>query len=92
MANPQSTELTEAAVQKKSPEAVYRGQELEWRRTHKELLQTFAGEWVVLEGESIISHGTDAARVVAEARAQGISLPYLFRVEPLDEAVVRIGL
>ena len=69
MVNPQSTELTEASVQKKSLEVVYRGQELEWRRTHKELLRTFAGEWAVLEGESIISHGTDAVRVVAEARA-----------------------
>jgi hypothetical protein len=71
---------TEEATGEEQPQAIYRGRELEWRRTHGEVLRAFAGEWVVLEGEEIIAHGDDPIRVVAEARAKGI------------KDVVRIGL
>lgn len=70
----------------------YRSRELEWRRTHGELLRTFAGQWVVLDGEEITAHGLDPEKVVAEARAKGIRLPYIFYVEAQSEDVVRMGL
>ncbi len=59
----------------------HRSRELEWRRTHQEMLRTMAGEWVVLEGEEIIGHGKDLGPLVNEARARGILVPYAFFVE-----------
>ena len=35
----------------------FRNRELEWRRTHPEILKSFENQWVVLEGEEIIAHG-----------------------------------
>jgi len=49
---------------------------------HPEAFDPFIGEWVVLEGASIISHGMNAAIVADEARARGVKVPYMFRVVP----------
>lgn len=70
----------------------HRSRELEWCRTHKEVLLQFAGQWVVLEGEEIVAHGDDPLQVVAEARSKGVQVPYIFYVEGTDENVVRMGL
>lgn len=70
----------------------HRSRELKWAQTHKEVLRQFAEQWVVLEGEEIIAHGKDLVRIVREARARGIPVPYVFYVEDVDEEVVRIGL
>lgn len=70
----------------------YRTRELEWRRTHAEVLRGYANEWVALEGEEIVAHGSDPMQVITEARARGIRTPYIFFVEPFLEGVVRIGL
>lgn len=70
----------------------HRSRELEWCRTHAEVLRQFAGQWVVLEGEEIIAHGNDLVQIVREARARGIRVPYVFYVEDIDEEVVRMGL
>jgi len=64
---------------------------LEWRRTHAETLQQFENEWVVLEGEEIIAHGSDAAQVIREAKSRGIKTPYIFFVEQESANFVRIG-
>lgn len=71
-----------------------RKKEVAWREAQREMLQKrYAGQWVVLEGEEIISHGPDAATVVAEARRQGIHVPYLFKVETdLPPGVSLLGL
>jgi len=70
----------------------HRSQELEWRRTHGEVLRSYAGRWVVLEGEAIIADGNDPVQVVTEAKARGIKVPYIFYVEPAYEDVVKMGL
>jgi len=69
-----------------------REREVEWRRTHPEILKQFENEWVALEGEKIIAHGPDAADVIKAARAEGIRKPYVFFVEPKDENVIMYGL
>lgn len=77
------------------PSAVvgYRDRELEWRRTHVDALKAFANEWVVLEGETIVAHGRNPGEVVAQAKAQGIRIPYIFYVGPSGrENVVKMGL
>ena len=70
----------------------FRERELEWRRTHTETLRQFENEWVVLEGEEIIAHGSDAAKVIGEAKIKGIRTPYIFFVEQESNDFVRIGL
>jgi uncharacterized protein DUF5678 len=70
----------------------HRSRELEWRRTHGEILQAYSGQWVVLEGDRVVAHGYDPVGLIAEARAQGIEVPYVFRVEDSDEDLVSIGL
>ena len=62
------------------PTSGHRTRELEWRRTHREVLRNFAGQWIVLEGEEIVTHGKDPQQVVVEARAKGIRVPYIFYV------------
>lgn len=70
----------------------HRSRELEWARTHKEVLRQFAGQWVVLEGEELVTHGNNPLQVVTEARAKGVQVPYIFRVEIAAENEVRMGL
>lgn len=77
------------------PEAPLRGhrtRELEWRRAHRATLRQYAGQWVVLENELIVVHGPDPARLIDEARASGIRVPYIFKVENHEENVVHMGL
>lgn len=70
----------------------FRKQEIEWRRTHAEILKSFENEWVVLEGEKIIAHGDDPVHVIDEARSKGVRTPYIFFVEPQSEDIASIGL
>jgi len=70
----------------------YRTRELEWRGTQAEALRGFSGEWVVLEGEQVLAHGSDPVLVVTQARALGIQMPYVFFVEPLGEKIAKMGL
>ena len=72
--------------------AGFRAREREWRREHAQELKGLAGEWVVLEGERVVSHGTDAGAAVARARAEGVPVPYVFFVEPDEGADFHIGL
>ena len=66
--------------------------ELEWRRTHRKELLQYAGQYVVLEGEKIIAHGPDPRRVLAEAQAKDIPIPYIFFVDDAPEDASRTGL
>jgi addiction module HigA family antidote len=65
-----------------------------WRRSNQDLLLGhFSGQWVVLEGEEIMAHDTDPAKAVADARAKGVVVPFVFYVEaPRKPGIVRIGL
>jgi hypothetical protein len=66
--------------------------EIRWREGNTETLRRYAGEWIALEGERIIAHGPNAARVAEDARNAGVAVPYLFRVESGLEEIVPIGL
>ncbi len=39
--------------------------------------EQFMGQWVCLEGDQLIAHGTDGLKVHAEAKAAGIEIPFL---------------
>src|SRR5581483_12057669 len=51
--------------------------EQEWLRQHSE---EYAGQWVALDGDSLLSHGSDAFAVRAEARAKGVQLPLMVHI------------
>jgi len=63
----------------------YRTNELEraWINAHRD---EYLGQWVALDGGRLIAHGADARTVYLAARAQGVEIPYVVRVEPLVEA------
>ena len=69
-----------------------RSRELAWRQTHGEEFRQLAGQWVVLDGETIVSHGPDAVQVVEEARTQGITVPYIFFVDDTPNDSIHMGL
>ncbi len=53
-------------------------QALQWIDEHKE---EFDGQFVVLDGDQLIAHGTDSKTVYDEARAKGYNSPFLKRVK-----------
>jgi hypothetical protein len=66
---------------------IYRTNEREraWINAHRD---EYLGQWVALDGDDLIAHGTDARSVYEEALARGISAPYLVHVMPKVEAYV----
>lgn len=59
-----------------------RSDEQAWLRQHG---NEYLDEWVVLEGDRLVSHGPDAKAVIEEARAAGITRPFLIQVTGPDE-------
>lgn len=47
---------------------------LKWINEHRD---EHLGQWVCLDGDKLISHGTDALKVHAEAKAAGIKSPFM---------------
>lgn len=60
-------------INSKTYEAEYR-----WLREHA---AQYAGQWVALEGERLLSHGVDVRAVHTAAQAAGVRFPYLVQVE-----------
>jgi hypothetical protein len=58
-------------------------QERAWIYAHRD---EYLGQWVALDGDHLIAHGADARTVYEAARAQGVEIPYIDRVEPQVEA------
>ena len=55
------------------------------QRWLREQGQAFAGEWVALDGNRLLSHGLNARTVYDEARAAGVAAPFFVRVAVPDE-------
>jgi hypothetical protein len=51
---------------------------LQWIEEHKE---EYDGQFVLLDGDKLLAHGTDAKALYAEARAGGIKTPLVHRVK-----------
>ena len=47
---------------------------IEWLWTHQ---QEYIGEWVVLDGNGLIGLGDDPRPIVAQARAEGVQIPFV---------------
>ena len=59
-----------------------RSREMLWIKEHRE---EYAGQWVALNGDQLLAHGTDAHQVFAEARRL-VASPFFAHLEPEDEA------
>ena len=55
----------------------FRQKELEWLEGQADLLQSLAGNWIVVEGAELITAGPDYREVIREARGKGISIPFV---------------
>ncbi len=55
---------------------------MNWVAEHR---AEYLGQWVALEGDRLISHGTDAVQVHREAKAAGIATPFLEQVVEKEE-------
>jgi Family of unknown function (DUF5678) len=62
-----------------------REDESAWLEAHGD---EFLDQWVVLEADQLVAHGTDARIVYDEARAKGIGTPYLVHVTSKAEPYV----
>jgi Family of unknown function (DUF5678) len=48
--------------------------EAEWLKQHR---QTYIGQWIVLDGDRLVGHGKDPVPIVAQARAEGVRIPFV---------------
>lgn len=56
--------------------------ELRWIEEHR---AEYAGQWVAVRGDRLLSSGPDGKEVYEAARAAGDERPFVTRVEPTDE-------
>ena len=82
-------ELNRAAPLEQGPvkvrltdEIIDLSRELRWIDEHR---AEYAGQWVAVRGDKLLSHGTDAKQVYQAARAAGDESPFVTWVEPVDE-------
>ena len=50
---------------------------MNWIKTHRE---EFDGQWVALDGETLLASGMDGKKVHAAAQAKGVKTPLMHRV------------
>jgi uncharacterized protein DUF5678 len=65
-------------------QTAYRTHEREraWIKTHRD---EYLGQWVAVEDDRLVAHGKNPREVYLAARAAGIEVPYLVRVERRKE-------
>ena len=62
--------------------ALHREREMQWLTEHE---AEYAGQWLALDGDHLLSHGEDPHKVRAEARAMGVETPFVVFSENPDE-------
>lgn len=71
--------------------ALPRTREANWIAQHREELAALVGEWIVVEGDRLVSHSVDPVQAITDARRQGVAVPYLILVDLADHGS-RFGL
>ncbi|MHB8381459.1 MAG: DUF5678 domain-containing protein [Candidatus Binataceae bacterium] len=88
-----SSEPVAPSAPRSSTTGGHRSRELNFCAEHPEAFAKLVGQWVALEGETIVASGFALAPVMAEARKRGIKVPFVFRVEPpSDESRGNLGI
>ena len=73
----------QAPVESSKPGYFTNEQERAWLDAHRD---EYLGQWVALDGDHLVAHGTDAKKVYDEE--EGVKAPYLVHVTPKVEAYV----
>jgi hypothetical protein len=82
MNNKTDTFKQDTAWQSPLPEHIDRSREQQWLAEHSE---EFAGQWVALDGNRLLSHGNNAHEVYEEARRSGVKRPLVVQVEKVGD-------
>jgi predicted DNA-binding antitoxin AbrB/MazE fold protein len=78
LAEQQRVRVTIAEADAPTPEKMVRGYpEQPWLIAHQ---REYPGQWLALDGHTLLSHGLDAHAVREEARRKGVDLPLLVHV------------
>ncbi|MGH9834763.1 MAG: DUF5678 domain-containing protein [Blastocatellia bacterium] len=56
--------------------------EKQWLKEHR---HEYVGQWVALDGDRLISHGTNAREVSEATREAGVKTPFLAHIDPDEE-------
>jgi uncharacterized protein DUF5678 len=56
--------------------------EMQWLKEHR---HKYIGEWVALDGDRLLAHGPNAHEIYDKARALGVPVPSVLRIEASDE-------
>ena len=77
-------ELREALAREPLAAQTYDTHEREraWIERHRD---EYPNQWVALDGDRLLAHGSDAREVYLAARAAGVRAPFLERVAPKEE-------
>jgi hypothetical protein len=65
-----------------SDHSVDLSRELRWIEEHR---AEYAGQWVAVRGDNLLSSGSDGRKVYEAARAAGDERPFVTRVKPTGE-------
>ncbi len=69
-----------------TPGTELRRSEIEWLISHSGELRQFQNQWVAIEGNRVVAHGTSELEVDSQARSQGIATPFIVYVPGENEA------
>lgn len=72
------SEKTLPAVRQAKLSPIDRTREMRWLEGHR---GEFAGQWVALDGDRLISHGAEPRQVFAAAREAGVARPLVIHVQ-----------
>ncbi len=67
------------------PAVLSRRKEIEWLSSNARELSSYEGQWIALEGDKIVSWGSDEVDVEMQARMKGIKVPLLVRIPSKDD-------
>jgi hypothetical protein len=56
--------------------------ELRWLKDHR---HEYMGQWVALDGDRLVAHGTNAREVFQAAREAGVKAPFIEQILPTDD-------
>ncbi len=64
---------------------------MKWMESTKELLARLAGQWIAIEGNSLVAVSEEFTKVSQEARQRGIVTPFIIYVpEPTRDSIIGI--
>lgn len=46
----------------------------EWLQKHK---HEYVGQWIVLDGDRLVGHGSDPVPIAKQAKAEGVKIPFV---------------